>query len=286
MGGPLVSILINNYNYGRFLSDAIDSSLNQDYPDIEVIVVDDGSTDSSREIIEGYGNRIIAVLKENGGQASAFNSGFEASRGSIVCFLDSDDWFAPEKVSLIVEAFNRNSSSGWLVHNLRHVGNDQQSTSISEFADFTPPPVSSGDYTELVRSGKYKTLPWLPATSGICFRRQALEKILPVPLALRITADNYLKCAGLMTSPLIAIDDFLTCQRIHGSNAYSNADRQDKKFRKLSRQITRQILIGLYHLDKKQKYSRRLVLQNLKRSLKELDIADVTTSLKDLLYYS
>jgi len=65
---PLVSI-INNYNYGRFLKEAIDSGLNQTYH-VEVIVVDDGSTDNSQEIITSYGNRIIPVLKKNGGHFS------------------------------------------------------------------------------------------------------------------------------------------------------------------------------------------------------------------------
>ncbi|MBN1874039.1 MAG: glycosyltransferase family 2 protein, partial [Anaerolineae bacterium] len=102
---PLVSILINNYNYAEFLSAAIDSGLAQTYPNVEVVVVDDGSTDNSREVIAGYKNRIIAVLKENGGQASAFNAGVAASRGDIVCFLDSDDIFLPEKITEIVTAF-------------------------------------------------------------------------------------------------------------------------------------------------------------------------------------
>lgn len=62
---PLVSIIINNYNYGRFLREAIDSALNQTYPHVEVIVVDDGSTDGSQEIITSYGDRVIPVLKEN-----------------------------------------------------------------------------------------------------------------------------------------------------------------------------------------------------------------------------
>jgi len=78
---PLVSIIINNYNYARFLRDAIDSALNQTYDRTETIVVDDGSTDNSREIIAGYGDRIIPVLKENGGQNSAFDAGFAASAG-------------------------------------------------------------------------------------------------------------------------------------------------------------------------------------------------------------
>src|SRR5436853_3004216 len=79
-----VSIIINNYNYGRFLRDAIDSALGQGYPNTEVVVVDDGSSDDSRDIIASYGNRIIPVLKVNGGQASAFNAGFEASGGDVI----------------------------------------------------------------------------------------------------------------------------------------------------------------------------------------------------------
>src|SRR5258708_23497185 len=102
---PLVSILINNYNYGRFLTNAIDSALAQTYQRIEVVIVDDGSTDNSREIISSYGDRIIPVLKENGGQASAFNAGVEASRGEILSFLDADDSFFPEKISHVVALF-------------------------------------------------------------------------------------------------------------------------------------------------------------------------------------
>jgi glycosyltransferase involved in cell wall biosynthesis len=71
MPAPLASILINNYNYGRFLGQAIDSALSQDYVSKEILVVDDGPTDNSREIIFSYGDRIIPISKENGGQASA-----------------------------------------------------------------------------------------------------------------------------------------------------------------------------------------------------------------------
>src|SRR4029077_3087176 len=78
--------------YGRFLGRAIDSALGQAYPWTEVVVVDDGSTDESRAVIAGYGDRVVPVLKGNGGQASAFNAGLAASRGRVVIFLDSDDW--------------------------------------------------------------------------------------------------------------------------------------------------------------------------------------------------
>ena len=99
---PLVTVLITNYNYGRFLREAIDSALNQTYRNVEVVVVDDGSTDESREIIDGYGGRIVSVLKENGGQGSAFNAGIAASRGEIICLLDADDSFDLCKVERVV----------------------------------------------------------------------------------------------------------------------------------------------------------------------------------------
>ena len=90
---PLVSVIINNYNYGRFVADAIDSALTQTYSNCEVIVVDDGSQDNSREVIARFGDRVRTVLKSNGGQSSAFNAGFAESSGGVICFLDSDDVF-------------------------------------------------------------------------------------------------------------------------------------------------------------------------------------------------
>jgi len=104
---PLVSVLINHYNYGQFLDAAIASALNQTYPYTQVIVVDDGSTNCSRKIIASYGDRIISVLKENGGQASAFNAGFAMSQGEIIIFLDSDDVLLPGIGQQVVEVFQQ-----------------------------------------------------------------------------------------------------------------------------------------------------------------------------------
>ena len=87
----LVSIIINNYNYARYLAAAIDSALAQTWHPLEVIVVDDGSTDDSWAVIERYGDRVHAIRQPNGGQGAAYNAGFAASRGEWVMFLDSDD---------------------------------------------------------------------------------------------------------------------------------------------------------------------------------------------------
>ena len=90
---PPASIIITSYNYEKFLPRAIDSALKQTYPEKEIIVVDDGSTDNSRHIINSYGDQITPVFKENGGRASALNAGFFASQGEIIFLLDADDIF-------------------------------------------------------------------------------------------------------------------------------------------------------------------------------------------------
>src|SRR5208282_6001413 len=104
-GRPPVSIVIDNYNYARYLRAAIDSALTQTYSPVEVIVVDDGSTDGSREVIESYDKRIAPIFKANGGHGSAFNAGFAASNGEIVMFLDADDELLPEAVDQVVGAW-------------------------------------------------------------------------------------------------------------------------------------------------------------------------------------
>ena len=95
------SVIINNYNYARFLRAAIDSALSQTYQNCEVVVVDDGSTDNSRDVIESYDRRVKAVYKCNGGQGSALNAGFEASSGDLIIFLDADDVLLPCAVETV-----------------------------------------------------------------------------------------------------------------------------------------------------------------------------------------
>src|SRR5207248_6442625 len=91
---PLVSIVLSNYNYGRFVDQAIESALAQTYPRVEVVVVDDGSTDDSREVIGRY-EGIVSIFKPNSGQMSAINAGFAACHGAAICFFESDDVLAP-----------------------------------------------------------------------------------------------------------------------------------------------------------------------------------------------
>src|SRR6266536_2227251 len=103
--GPKVSIIIDSYNYARFLREAIESALGQTYENAEVIVVDDGSTDESPEIVRSYGSRVRAILKENEGQASALNVGFGVCSGDVIVFLDCDDVLDADAAGKIAREF-------------------------------------------------------------------------------------------------------------------------------------------------------------------------------------
>src|SRR5688500_3318505 len=100
-----VSVIIPNHNYVHYLREAIDGVINQTYPDIEIIVVDDGSTDGSREILKSYGERIVSICQNNQGVSAARNNGVRSSRGQYVAFLDADDSWLPEKIEREVEQF-------------------------------------------------------------------------------------------------------------------------------------------------------------------------------------
>lgn len=210
----LVSIIINNYNYGRFVADAIESALAQTYSNCEVIVVDDGSQDDSREVISGFGNRIKTVFKSNGGQSSAFNAGFAESSGDVICFLDSDDVFLPNKVQQAVDGLAI-CPAGWCFHHVQW-----SDTALKPI--LTPPiPYSTGKYdfrAELLE-GKCTFAP--PATSGLTFARTLLNQLMPIPEAITITSDNYLKLSSLALEPGYFIAEQYALQRMHGKNNYT-----------------------------------------------------------------
>lgn len=109
---PLVSIIIPTYNYADFLSTAIQSCLNQTYQPVEIIVVDDGSTDHTKNIAEGFGRDILYVSQENQGVSSARNRGLELAKGSYLAFLDSDDYLMNDSIGKKVEILEKNPEVG------------------------------------------------------------------------------------------------------------------------------------------------------------------------------
>jgi glycosyltransferase involved in cell wall biosynthesis len=213
-GLPLVSVVINNYNYGRYLSQAIDSALAQEYPRVEVVVIDDGSTDSSRDIIRSYGRGIVAVLKQNGGQASAFNVGVATARGSLIAFLDSDDRFLPHKIARCVETAARHPAADLIYHRMQRI-DAEGAASGRPF----PRRLRRGRIDAHVRKGG-GTWAYAP-TSGQVYRRAFLERIVPVPEeAYRISADAYVAGLAGMLTEVVSVEEVLAHYRVHGQNAY------------------------------------------------------------------
>jgi hypothetical protein len=221
---PLVSIIINNYNYRRFLREAIDSALQQNYQRIEVVVVDDGSTDGSREVIRGYGDRIIAVLKPNGGQGSAINAGFAAAHGDIICLEDSDDFFLPDKVRTVVETLAATPHAGWCYHAVSWVDVDRRPVRRDAAC------LESNSNIDLRRgivTGRVRFL--APPTSGLSFRASLLRQILPMPESIDIVSDNYIKFASFGLAPGVFLATELACQRIHDNNAFTCKKGSEKE---------------------------------------------------------
>ncbi len=211
-----VSILINNYNYESFLKESIFSALSQEYNSLEVVVVDDGSTDHSREIISEFGSKIISVIKDNGGQASAFNAGFEASTGDLILFLDADDYFYSNKATQIVNLLQQYPEAGWCFHELEDVDAGGESLKRNRHR------LEALEYVNLkpVLESGAELRHWFPATSGLCFRRQILAQILPMPEQFRISADSFLRLASIYCSPGILLPKTLAVHRQHGNNLY------------------------------------------------------------------
>jgi glycosyltransferase involved in cell wall biosynthesis len=213
-----VSILINNHNYQQYVAAAIQSALNQTYSAVEVIVVDDGSTDGSRDVIAQFSDRVKTILKENGGQASAFNEGFAASQGDVICLLDSDDTFLPTKVEAVVGAFLKCPEARWCFHPVDFLSQDGQES----WRDLRSGIILTGqrDFRSSLAAGYSKYSP--PATSGTSFSRDLLEKIFPMPTSHGVAInDNYLKFAALALAPGYILNRSLAFQRIHSNNAYT-----------------------------------------------------------------
>jgi hypothetical protein len=222
---PLVSAVINNYNYADFLGEAIESALSQSWPETEVIVVDDGSTDGSRDVIAEYGDRIGVVLQPNLGQAEAFNAGVRQARGEIICFLDSDDVWDVQKVERVVEAFRGHPRAAWLRHRLRVV--DQAKRPLGAVL-----PRFRGTRLRAPLALAFLEGCYPVPTSALALRRELADRLFPLPAAtaangtfpgvdLMRDADAYLTFRAAATGEhFLSLDEELGLYRRHRQQRY------------------------------------------------------------------
>jgi len=216
LGRAFATVLIDTYNHERFIEEAIVSVLEQDFPaaDREIVVVDDGSTDRTAEIVKKFEPRVRLLQKSNGGQASAFNIGIPECRGEIISFLDGDDWWVAGKLRAVAEALEQEEEIGLVGHGIIEVYEDGRTHTelLREVPRFR---IASEDGARHFRNRKS-----FLGTSRMTFRAGTLRSIGRVPEALTIQADEHLFTLGAVLSDVLVLREAYTFYRLHASNAF------------------------------------------------------------------
>jgi len=236
MNSPLVTTIIDTYNHEKFIEKAIRSVLEQELDgyNLEIIVIDDGSTDNTPEIIKNFIPRVRYIRKNNGGQATAFNVSIPEAQGEIIAFLDGDDWWAKNKLKTVLEVLAQKPEIGAVGHGI-----------IEMYADGKEHLVAASQPWEIHLQNKssaliFRDIKCLLGTSRFTARKAILAQILPIPEQLTVEADEYMFTIAATLSPVVVIQQALTYYRLHGGNLYQiqNYDRT-KLWRKY------QVLAGL-----------------------------------------
>lgn len=214
----LVSLVIDNYNCERYVRLAVESALAQTHPELEVIVVDDGSQDGSRDILRQYVDRVDLVFKPNGGQQSALNAGFEHTRGEMVIFLDGDDLLHPEAAAAVATRYRPDISRyQWYLEIIDGDGRRSGARIPSR-------PAEDGDLEARTLSHGPRAYV-CPPTSGNAWARSLLEQVMPLPEVHKTNADQYLTDTAPLYGRVLTIDRTLGCFRVHGKNAHTSKRR-------------------------------------------------------------
>ena len=208
----LFSIVVINYNYDRYIRQAIESALSQSYAEVEVVVVDDGSTDNSRDIIASFGDRIRPVLQPNGGVTAACNTGWRHARGEALLFLDADDVLLPEMAAKVMAVLKTTDAVKvqyplyTVDASFNRLGNTFPTYGLN----------SKNIRRDIARWGYYLT----PPQSGNVFRREFLDKILPAPEndLYVLPMDGYTTGLAGMDGRVATLEEPLGFYRIHGTN--------------------------------------------------------------------
>lgn len=231
---PLVGVVISNYNYARFLRTCIDTVLSQTYRNIEILVVDDGSTDDSRTVLESYGRKVRAIFQANGGQAAALGAGLSVTNGDIICLLDADDGWFPNKVERVVQELERHRTCDWLGHPLEVVDAEKRPAGAL---------VSWMSRTGIVRAHAASIAERVVtvSTSALALRRSALSLALPLPQssAFRFDADALLLARIATRSTGYRIQEALGWYRRHEHQQFGANDDESMR-----RMLERQVAVG------------------------------------------
>jgi glycosyltransferase involved in cell wall biosynthesis len=227
-----LSVVIANHNYAQYVGEAIDSALGMDWDDIEVVVVDDGSTDGSREVLAGYGPRITAEYTANGGQRAAVNRGFALSTGDVVVVLDADD-VLPTDLPRRLDAVLRPSVAK-VQFRMQRI--DAAGRTLGEpFPAYRPVPGPADIRRWVTRTSAYPT----PPGSGNAYARWFLDLVLPAGPELGRAADSALLAAAPFAGEVLTVPEVLVGYRRHDANDSDVRSDPTRFVREIDRAVDR-----------------------------------------------
>jgi glycosyltransferase involved in cell wall biosynthesis len=217
-----LSVVITNYNYEQYLPMAVKSALDLRWDDVEVIVVDDGSTDGSRAVLEKFDDQVRVLFTENAGQRVAANRGFAMSTGDVVVFLDSDDVLPPDLPTRLAQEWSPSVSK--VQFQMRRI--DERGRSIGPpFPRYSPVPTSDDIRRWISTTSAYPT----PPGSGNAYARWFLDKIFPLQPEVGDFADSGCLAAAPFLGEVVSVPGVVVGYRQHSAND-SDLIKDDLRF--------------------------------------------------------
>jgi glycosyltransferase involved in cell wall biosynthesis len=216
---PLVTVVIPTYNYGAYVCEAVESVLAQTYPSVEVIVVDDGSTDDTRDRLSVFGNRIRVITQKNSGVSVARNTGISAARGEYLAFLDADDQYDPRKLELQIAQFAIDPTLGL-------IGTNQLTGESPRWLERLPEKIRCEFFAleDIVISPRF-------VLSSVLVRKECIERVGLFDAAFPPAEDRdlWIRIASRFRVARISLP--LTWYRITSGSLSQNAERMERKER-------------------------------------------------------
>lgn len=217
---PLVSVLVTNHNYGKYIGAAIQSVLAQTYTHFETVICDDGSTDDSCEVIGAWcrrDSRVRLIQQPNGGQGAALNSAFGAAKGDVIVLLDGDDMASERRLELVVQTFHRDPDAGMVTHALKIL--DAQGRQCGRDPE---EPLDEGWLAPALLRGPE---PVFPPTSGLAIRTEIAKLVFPLPCKLIPKAhwDWVVREGAAFLAPVAALSEVLGIYRLHAHNFFGHS---------------------------------------------------------------